>query len=100
MGRALVVIGVITLLVAWTVGSVYAWQCPLVWRSAEEAIKKAEAMNMPPEGKALLTDAKRLVAESKKHHLEGNAKIDHAHSMWKAKAAQAQAEAAQTIATP
>ncbi len=100
MARALVVIGITTLLLAQTVGTVSAWQCPLVWKSAEEAIKKAEAMTMPPEGKALLTDAKRLVAESKKHHLEGTAKIDHAHSMWKAKAALAQAEAAQTIATP
>jgi hypothetical protein len=100
MGRAVVVIGIVALLGAWTVGSVDAWQCPLVWKSAEEAIKKAEAMNIPPEGKALLTDARRLVAESKKHHLEGAAKIDHAHSMWKAKAALAQAEAAQTIATP
>ena len=47
-----------------------------------------------------IAEAKKVVAESKKHHNEGNAKIDHAHSMWKAKAAIAQAEAAATLASP
>ena len=77
-----------------------AWQCPVQWKAAEEAIKKAEAMNVPPEGKALLADAKRLVAESKKHHMEGNIKIDHANSMWKAKSALAIAETVAIISTP
>ena len=44
--------------------------------------------------------AKRLVEESKKHHIEAKAKIDHANAMWKAKAALAQAEAAAAISTP
>ena len=39
------------------------------------------------------------MAESKKHH-EGNTKLEHAHSMWKAKAALAQAEAVITISSP
>ena len=77
-----------------------AWQCPVQWKAAEEAIKKAEAMNIPPEAKAILAEAKKLVAESKKHHNEGNTKIEHAHSMWKARAALAQAEAVITVSTP
>ena len=87
-------------LTAITAGPGLAWQCPSQWKAAEEAIKKAEALNLPPEAKALVADAKKLVAESKRHHIEGNAKIDHANSMWKAKAALAQAEAAAVLAAP
>ena len=87
-------------LVAVTAGPALAWQCPVQWKAAEEAIKKAETLNLPADAKALVAEAKKLVAESKKHHNEGNAKIDHAHSMWKAKAALAQAEAAAILASP
>jgi hypothetical protein len=86
-------------LVTAAVGPAAAWKCPLEWRAAEEAIRKAEALSLPPEAKGLLAEARRLVAESRKHH-EGTAKIDHAHSMWKARAALAQAEAAAVLATP
>ena len=92
---ALAVVSVVTL-----AGSpALAWQCPIQWRAAEEAIKKAEALNVPADARPLLADARRLVAESKKHH-EGNTKLEHAHSMWKAKAALAQAEAVITISSP
>jgi hypothetical protein len=77
-----------------------AWQCPVQWKAAEEAIKKAEALNLTPEAKGLIAEAKKLVAESKKHHNEATTKIEHAHSMWKARAALAQAEAAATISQP
>ena len=77
-----------------------AWQCPVQQKAAEEAIKKAESMNVPPEAKAMLEDAKRLVAESKKHHTEGTTKVEHARSMWKAKAALAIAESVITISQP
>jgi hypothetical protein len=40
------------------------------------------------------------VEEAKKHHTDAKAKIDHANAMWKARAAQAQAEAAAAISTP
>lgn len=80
-------------------GSARAWQCPVQWKAAEEAIKKAEALKVPADAKPLLAEAKKLVAESKKHH-EGNTKLEHAHSMWKAKAALAQAEAVITISAP
>jgi hypothetical protein len=85
---------------ALTVGPALAWQCPVQIKAAEDAIKKAEALSLPPDARALVAQARQLVAESKKHHAEGNAKIDHANSMWKARAALAQAEAAATLATP
>lgn len=81
-------------------GPASAWQCPVQWKAAEEAIKKTEGMKVAPEAKAMLEDAKRLVAESKKHHTEGNTKVEHARSMWKAKAALAIAESVATISEP
>ena len=92
---ALAVLGV----VAFAGSPALAWQCPVQWKAAEEAIKKAESLNVPADAKPLLAEARRLVAESKKHH-EGNTKLEHAHSMWKAKAALAQAEAVITISAP
>ena len=77
-----------------------AWNCPVQIRAAEDAIKRAEAMKLPPEAKALVDDAKRLLAESKKHHTDARAKIDHANAMWKAKAAAAEADSAAAISTP
>ena len=47
-----------------------------------------------------MDEAKKLVAESRKHHTEAKTKVDHAHAIWKAKAAQAQAESAAAISTP
>ena len=99
MERKVVIALVLAVGVAFATGSAFAWQCPVQWKAAEEAIRKAESLNVPADARPLLTEAKRLVAESKKHH-EGNTKLDHAHSMWKAKAALAQAEAVITIATP
>ena len=87
-------------IVALVAGPVPAWQCPVQWKAAEEAIKKTEGMKVSPEGKAMLEDAKRLVAESKKHHAEGATKIEHARSMWKAKAALAIADSVATISDP
>jgi hypothetical protein len=77
-----------------------AWRCPLEWKAAEEAIKKAEGVNAPAEVKALLAEARRLVAESKKHHQEGNTKAEHAQSMWKARSALARAEAVIAVSQP
>ena len=81
-------------------GSALGWNCPVQIRAAEDAIKRAEAMKLSPEAKPLVEDAKRLLAESKKHHTDARAKIDHANAMWKAKAAQAEAESAAAISTP
>lgn len=100
MRGAFVFVLTVGVVLAASLGSALAWQCPVQIKAAEEAIKKAEAMNIPPEAKALLADARKLVAESKKHHNDGNTKIEHAYSMWKAKAALAQAEAVITVSTP
>ena len=81
-------------------GSALGWNCPVHIRAAEDAIKRAEAMKLSPQARALVDDAKRFVAEAKKHHEDARAKIDHANSMWKAKAALAEAEAAAAISTP
>ncbi|MDP3768555.1 MAG: hypothetical protein Q8S13_11115 [Dehalococcoidia bacterium] len=99
MARRIVVALVVAAVAAFAGGPALAWQCPVQWKAAEEAIKKAESLNVPADAKPLLAEARRLVAESKKHH-EGNTKLEHAHSMWKAKAALAQAEAVITISAP
>jgi hypothetical protein len=77
-----------------------AWNCPVQIKSAEDTIKKAEAMKLTPEGRDLIDKAKKLVAEAKEHHTNARTKAEHANAMWKAKAAQAQAESAAAIATP
>ena len=99
MSREIIIALGVAGVVALAVGPALAWQCPVQWKAAEEAIKKAEALNVPADAKPLLAQAKKLVAESKKHH-EGNTKLDHANSMWKAKAALAQAESVITISSP
>lgn len=91
----------VTLLgVALGAGPAAAWNCPVQIKAAEDTIKKAEAMKLTSEARALLEQAKKLVAEAKAHHTDPKAKIDHANAMWKAKAAQAQAESAAALSTP
>jgi hypothetical protein len=89
-----------TAVVVGGVAPAQAWNCGVQIRKAEEAIKTAEGMKLPPEAKQILEEARKLVAESRSHHGGAKAKIDHAHAMWKAKAALAQAEAVQAISTP
>jgi hypothetical protein len=100
MTRLLRILVTLAVLATVAVSPALAWQCPVQWKAAEEAIKKAEGMNVPPEAKAMLEDAKRFVAEAKKHHTEGNTKVEHARSMWKAKAALAIADSVITISQP
>ena len=100
MTRLVRVLVILALLATVAANPALAWQCPVQWKAAEEAIKKAEGTNVPPEAKAMLEDAKRFVAEAKKHHAEGNTKVEHARSMWKAKAALAIADSVITIAQP
>ena len=78
----------------------FAWNCPVQIKSAEDTIKKAEAMKLTPEGRDLIDKAKKLVADAKEHHTSARTKAEHANAMWKAKAAQAQAESAAALATP
>ena len=100
MARLLRILVAVPVLTTMAAGPALAWQCPVQQKAAEETIKKAESTNVPPEAKAMLEDAKRLVAESKKHHTEGTTKVEHARSMWKAKAALAIAESVITISQP
>jgi hypothetical protein len=100
MTRPVRILVALAVLAVAAVSPALAWQCPTQWRAAEEAIKNAEAMNIPPEAKVMLEDAKRFVAESKKHHSEGTTKVEHARSMWKAKAALAIADSVITISKP
>ena len=100
MTRLVRVLVILALLATVAANPALAWQCPVQWKAAEEAIKKAEGMNVPPEAKAMLEDAKRFVAEAKKHHTEGNTKVEHARAMWKSKAALAIADSVITIAQP
>ncbi len=100
MRRFTVVALTFVAIVAVGLSPALAWQCPVHLKAAEEAIKKAEALSMPADARGLLEQAKKMFAEARKHHMEGNVKIDHANSMWKAKAALAMAEAAATISTP
>lgn len=88
------------LAVVLTAAPAAAWNCPVQIKSAEDAIKKAEAMKLTPDAKGLIEQAKALLEEAKKNHTDAKAKIDHANAMWKARAAQAQAEAAAAISTP
>jgi hypothetical protein len=81
-------------------GQALAWNCPVEIRAAEQAIKRAESANLPPEARPLVEDARRLLAESVQHHTSARSKIDHANAMWKARAAQAEAESAAALATP
>lgn len=78
----------------------FAWNCPVQIKAAEDAINRAEAMKLTGEAKGLLEEAKRTLAEAKRNHANASAKIDHANAIWRAKAAQAQAEAAAALSTP
>ena len=100
MKRVVIRVAIAGLMVACLASPAPAWQCPVQWKAAEEAIRKAESMNVPAEAKPMLEDAKRLIAESKKDHTEGNTKIEHARSMYKAKSALAIAESVITISQP
>ena len=77
-----------------------AWNCPEQIKAAEDAIKRAEAMKLSPEARGLVELAKRTLDEARKNHADAKSKIDHANAMWRAKAAQAQAESAAAISTP
>ena len=91
---------VLASVIALAPGSAVAWNCPVQIRAAEEAIKRAEAMNLGPDAKNLIAQARKLLDDARKDHDGARAKIDHANAMWKAKAALAQAESAAAISSP
>ena len=95
---SLVAIGPLVLVVTLAAGA--DLDCPAHIRSAEDSIKKAGAMTLGPEAKALVEKAQNALREAKKNLADARAKIDYANCMWKARAPQAQAESAAAISTP
>ena len=74
--------------------------CPLQIQRAEELIKKAERGKPPPEARALLEEARKLVGEARASHEGAKGTPDHPAAIRKAKTAQALAEEAAALATP
>ena len=72
--------------------------CPLQIQRAEELIKKAERGQIPPQARALLEEARKLVGEARVSHGGAKGKPDHADAIRKAKTAQALAEEAAALA--
>ena len=75
-----------------------AFNCPVVIKQAEDAVKKAEAGKTTPETKGLIEEAKKSLAEAKGHHENAKVKKDHGDAVRKAKVALAFAEEALTLA--
>jgi hypothetical protein len=92
----LVVIAVVALGPA---SAVWAFNCPVVIKQAEDLIKKAEA-KVTADTRSLVDDAKKMVAEAKAHHENAKTKRDHADAVRKAKVASALAEEAITLQSP
>jgi len=76
------------------VGPADAYTCPVLIKQAEDAIARAERTRLAPEGRALLEDAKGLVAEARQHHQTAKTKRDHDDAVRKARTAQGLAEEA------
>jgi hypothetical protein len=97
---SLLAIGHLTLILALGAGPDSSFGCPVLIKSAEDSISRAGAMTLGPEARELLEQAKTTLAEAKKNQASARAKIDYANCMWKARTAQAQAEAAAAISSP
>ncbi len=85
-------------LVALT-GAVWAFNCPVVIKQAEDMLKKAEA-KPNADTKPLIDDARKYLAEARAHHENAKTKRDHGDAVRKAKFALALAEEAVTLQTP
>jgi hypothetical protein len=95
-----VVLLVLTVVVALAPGvAVWAFNCPVVIKQAEDLIKKAEA-KVTADTKSLVDEAKKMVAEAKGNHENAKTKRDHADAVRKAKVASAFAEEAITLQSP
>jgi len=71
-----------------------AYMCPVLIKQAEETIARAERGKTNAESRALLDDARKLVAEAKAHHESAKSKKDHDDAVRKARTAQGLAEEA------
>jgi len=77
-----------------------AYMCPVLIKQAEQTIARAERGKTNAESRALLEDARKLVAEAKAHHEGAKSKRDHDDAVRKARTAQGLAEEALKLQTP
>jgi hypothetical protein len=87
-------------LLAGVAGPAPAFNCPVVIKQAEDLIKKAEAGTPSPETKPLIDEAKKQLAEARRHHENAKSKKDHGDAVRKAKVAAAFAEEAVILSAP
>jgi hypothetical protein len=71
--------------------AVWAFNCPVVIKQAEELIRKAEG-KATPETRPLVEEAKKYLEEARAHHGGAKTKRDHGDAVRKAKFAIALAE--------
>jgi hypothetical protein len=88
------------LLASLTSTPAWAYTCPVLIQQADETIAKAEKGRTTPESRALLDDAKRLLAEARRHHETAKSKKDHDDAVRKAKTAQGLADEALKLQSP
>ena len=86
------------ILVCATASPALAFNCPVVIKQAEDAVKKAEGGKISPETRPLIDEAKKYLIEAKGHHESAKVKKDHGDAIRKAKIALAYAEEAITLA--
>jgi hypothetical protein len=99
MSRAgLVALGTAVLLAGATPAAAY--MCPVLIKQAEDTIARVERGRTNAESRALLQEARQLVAEAKAHHQTARSKKDHDDAVRKAKTAQGLAEEAAALQEP
>jgi hypothetical protein len=100
--RMLVVVlaSLAVLAVVVTPAPVWAFNCPVAIKQADDLIRKAEGGTLSPETRPLLDEAKKQLAEAKAHHANAKMKRDHGDAIRKAKVAAAFAEEAIPLQNP
>jgi hypothetical protein len=95
-------IGILAVIAVWlaSASAVWAFNCPVVIKQAEDLIKKADAGKANADTKPLLDEAKKQLAEAKTHHETAKTKKDHGDAVRKAKVAAAFAEEAIVLQNP
>ncbi len=100
MNRLALATAVVAVLVTLPAKPASAYTCPVLIKQAEETIARAERGKTNAESRALLEDARKLVAEAKAHHEKAKTKKDHDDAVRKARTAQGLAEEALKLQTP
>ena len=100
MRRIALALVMVTAVCALAAAPAQAYMCPVLIKQAEETIARAERGKVNAESRALLDDARTLVAEAKGHHGNAKSKKDHDDAVRKARTAQGLAEEALKLQTP